>query len=111
SCETLERTVNVVASECGCNIYAPNSFTPDNDNINEIWKVVAECEFESYALRVFNRWGEMVFFSEDPSIGWNGDSGTGYFAGNDIYQFILQYELTNDENFIQELTGHITLMR
>jgi gliding motility-associated-like protein len=53
--------------------YAPNSFTPNGDGRNEIWHItytgVVE---EGYELRIFNRWGEQLFFTPDINKGWDG---------------------------------------
>ncbi len=77
----------VVASEFGCMdstqqyvlidgemfIYTPNAFTPNNDGLNDVFlPVVSGLEPGSYELMVFNRWGEMVFYSTDPTRGWDG---------------------------------------
>lgn len=57
-------------------IYVPNSFTPDNDNYNEIWKPVIEgVDIYDYHIEVFNRWGELIWESKNPNIGWDGFYG------------------------------------
>jgi gliding motility-associated-like protein len=51
--------------------FIPNSFSPNSNGRNDTWKP-SVFEFGSYELKVFNRWGEVVFTSYDPEIGWNG---------------------------------------
>lgn len=54
-------------------IYIPNAFTPNNDGINDILFVLGNdecCKFE--VLKIFNRWGEKVFETNDINIGWDG---------------------------------------
>lgn len=54
-------------------IYVPNSFTPDNDKHNEIWKPVIEgIDIYDFHLEVFNRWGELIWESKNPDVGWDG---------------------------------------
>lgn len=54
-------------------IFAPNSFTPDNDEFNNSWNVLIDgIDVYSYHLKIYNRWGEMVFESYDLDIGWDG---------------------------------------
>lgn len=56
------------------NYILPNAFTPNNDGSNDVFKprvnrFIANVEFE-----VFNRWGNKVFFTNDPNINWNGEN-------------------------------------
>ncbi|MEM7107368.1 MAG: gliding motility-associated C-terminal domain-containing protein [Bacteroidota bacterium] len=53
------------------NIYFPNAFTPNGDGNNDTFSVNGRF-LVSYDLRIFNRWGEEVFNSTNPEIGWNG---------------------------------------
>ncbi len=60
-------------------LYVPNAFTPDSDGLNDIFIPVGDGflkgndgQTSGYELNIFNRWGEKVFESHDPAIGWNG---------------------------------------
>ena len=74
-------------------LYAPNTFTPDGDKFNQIWKVFAVgLDPEKFELQLFNRWGEMVFQTKDVNEGWDaiykgkevqeGTFNWSVFAGN-----------------------------
>jgi gliding motility-associated-like protein len=54
--------------------YVPNSFTPDGDEHNNMFTPVFTSGFEplSYQLDVYDRWGELMFTSQNPQIGWDG---------------------------------------
>lgn len=53
--------------------YAPNAFTPDGDEFNQSWKVyVAGIDIYDFEITIFNRWGEVIWESHDPSVGWDG---------------------------------------
>jgi gliding motility-associated-like protein len=53
--------------------YAPNAFTPDGDEHNQTWNVfVNGIDVYDFELFIFNRWGEIVWESHDPSVGWDG---------------------------------------
>ncbi len=60
-----------------CQLYIPNAFTPNGDNINETFKIVPSCDTEgemiSYFIKIFDRWGRKVFESDDPEVAWDGD--------------------------------------
>lgn len=54
-------------------LFAPNSFTPDGDEFNQTWKVtILGTDIYSFHLKLYNRWGEMIWESQDASIGWDG---------------------------------------
>jgi len=53
-------------------IVLPNAFTPNADGINETWKPVLVGIGEIEFFAVYNRWGELLFESYDPMIGWDG---------------------------------------
>ena len=59
--------------ELGCNlhIFIPNSFTPNGDNENELL-VVKGNNVLSFEMSIYNRWGELMYFTDDISMFWNG---------------------------------------
>ncbi|MBC7946436.1 MAG: choice-of-anchor L domain-containing protein [Chitinophagaceae bacterium] len=56
----------------GPEIYVPTAFTPNGDGKNELLIGLAVGFKEFKYIRVFNRWGQQVFYSQDPTRGWNG---------------------------------------
>ncbi len=52
-------------------IYAPNAFSPDNDGINDKFWIKGQ-GIEDFRLEIYNRWGELVFESNDPNEKWDG---------------------------------------
>ena len=55
-------------------IYIPNSFSPNHDGINDEFRIFQNNDFtiKTYECKIFDRWGDMVFGSTDPAIGWDG---------------------------------------
>lgn len=89
-------------------IYIPNTFTPDNDDYNNIWRPVAYDAFY-WKLAVYNRWGEQVFYSEDMNEGWDGKI-KGVNSPIGTYTYTLQYA----DVFTllkHEFQGHFNLIR
>lgn len=73
-------------------VYIPNSFTPNNDGLNDVFKPEMEgLEFVTrYNFQIFNRWGEVVFETEDPEMGWVGNPmGEDYYAESEGYSYQL----------------------
>jgi gliding motility-associated-like protein len=69
-------------------VFAPNSFTPDGDGLNDVFLPVVNGELnDSYRFWVFNRWGETVFFTEEVGKAWTGGFGDGDYYIQDGYYF------------------------
>lgn len=100
--------------------YFPNSFTPNNDNLNDLFgPVVNPDAIAEYNFAIFNRWGETVFYTEDVQEKWNG-SHAGYSSKNvdekeyyvpdNTYVWLATIRLKN-EAVKRNFTGHVTLLR
>ena len=99
---------NVTFENCEC-ILVPNSFTPNNDGINDLFSSVSRCDFSEYDLIIFNRWGEKIFEANRPEIYWDGKYKEKY-ATTGVYVYELSYKLTNTFEIIKR-HGHISLIR
>jgi len=71
-CGNIRDSITVTVRDCECFMYVPLAFTPDADDINETFKPQFDCDLTNYHIRVFDRWGHVIFESSDPNIGWNG---------------------------------------
>jgi gliding motility-associated-like protein len=79
--------------------FIPNAFSPDDNNLNEIWRPVISA-VRDFEMKVFNRWGEMVFHSTDHQKGWNGkfnNEGDNLPEGVYIYT-ITVYDIHNERH-------------
>ncbi len=91
SCETYNDSIYIVYTQCDCIDFMPNSFTPNNDGKNDKIGVGIDCTATEFGFAIYNRWGNMVFQTSDPTGKWDGkykgepcDMGTyGYY-----YQFV-----------------------
>ncbi|MCT4561644.1 MAG: PKD domain-containing protein [Crocinitomicaceae bacterium] len=105
---TLIEEINVVKD---LDIFIPNSFTPDGDEFNNLWKPVIGGDFDptTYRLEIYNRWGELIFVSNDINTGWDGTFANQPCA-NGIYTYkVYMSNLTTDNKV--ERKGVINLMR
>jgi gliding motility-associated-like protein len=68
-------------------IYLPNTFTPNGDNKNDIFKVEGEnIGMLNFSFEVYNRWGELIFFTDNPYQGWDGkDKSKSEYVQNGVY--------------------------
>ncbi|MBK8499177.1 MAG: gliding motility-associated C-terminal domain-containing protein [Flavobacteriales bacterium] len=93
-------------------VYVPNSFTPDGDNLNETWGMSTNIDvITSFTLRVFDRWGEVIFETEDPYEFWNGAANnSGEILKTEVYVYRIAFEIRGTE-VRKELLGHVTLIK
>lgn len=95
------------------NFFVPNTFSPNGDGRNETFYPKGTGLFRIKSMRVFNRWGEIVFekkdFSaNDPSAGWNG-TYKGKTASPDAYIYTM--EILCENNTVIPVKGNVTLLR
>lgn len=72
ACGTFFQTLELNEEFCDCPFYVPNAFTPDGDGINDLFKYGFECSILRFEIRIFSRWGKLVFYSEDENTYWDG---------------------------------------
>lgn len=92
-------------------IHVPNTFTPNGDGVNNIFKPVVASGVDpfNFSMYIFNRWGEMVFESHDFDAGWNGSYGTNK-AETGTYTWKIEYKTkTNGQR--KEMNGHVNLLK
>ena len=91
--------------------YVPNTFTPDGDECNNVFKPIFTSGFdpESYHLTIFNRWGGIAFESFDKDKGWDGTMN--YLPVHEgMYTFQITFKsISNDD--IHTVNGHVLLIR
>lgn len=93
-------------------IYVPNTFTPNDDGVNDIFKpVFYGFVFAEYRLEIYDNWGVQIFETNDPEEGWNGNFHQGdHYAMDGIYTWKM-YVRMPEEPVIHGRVGSITLLR
>jgi len=104
-CQSSTTGINLHTDACQ-RFYAPNSFTPNGDGLNDVFMVSGLSVYKP-TLKIFNRWGVEVYISSN--LYWTGDSGSGYYCDNGIYNWIIEYKDKDGFNKIQK--GFVTLIR
>jgi gliding motility-associated-like protein len=91
-------------------IYVPNAFTPNSDGLNDVFKVKAE-GIKDFKLYIFDRWGNLCYFSDDAEKGWDGTfkSKGGDILTEDVY--VWKIELKNFKNEPKQLKGTVSLLK
>jgi gliding motility-associated-like protein len=94
-------------------IFVPNSFTPDADGTNDVFApVIAGLTSDySYTFRIYDRWGEVVFETNDPNDVWTGNvHGRNHYAQPDAYVYEITLQLRAGEVPIRKV-GSVVLIR
>lgn len=90
-------------------VFIPTAFTPDGDGLNEIFYVYGT-EITSFKMQMFDRWGNMIFQSEDLYEGWDGR----VYGGTDIAQqdvYVYKVFIKDFEGKSHKYTGSVTLLK
>jgi gliding motility-associated-like protein len=92
-------------------IYIPNTFSPNDDGYNDVFlPIVSDFDPSYYELMVYNRYGQVIFRSNDPNIGWTGIvDGTSQMAANNTYLYTVSVRDGEGVEILKR--GHINLMK
>lgn len=102
----LEIPVVVLQVPCDDAVFVPNAFTPNNDDLNDIL-YARTLGVTNFYFAIYNRWGELVFETNDSNIGWDGTFG-GVEVNEDVYGFYVSYTCDDEDLFLK---GNVTVLR
>lgn len=105
--DTIRKNITVVPDCIKSAFYVPNSFTPNNDGINDLF-MPKGAGIDQIVFVVFNRWGQKVFESSNLSLGWDGT-----FNGHRCEQNIYVWKITIVDNYgvQKDFLGRVNLIR
>ena len=90
--------------------YTPNTFTPNGDTKNDVFLPLGNgWNFDAFDLKIFNRWGSVIYHTTDATKGWDGKLASGENAKADVY--VWQVELKDKHNKEHYYVRHITLIK
>ena len=107
---SADRIINV--TQVDASLYIPNAFTPNNDGINDVFKPIFSNEPYLYQFTIFNRWGEVIFFTTDSNKYWTGnrDENGEFFAPDAIYNWRMSFQSNSDSKRL-DTNGHVSIIR
>jgi gliding motility-associated-like protein len=114
-CGTVIQSFTLVLPDCDgpqgeCRLEIPNVFTPDGDGVNDRFRPLSNCEvYDEYSLRIYSRWGELVFTSTSSTEAWDGSYQNKPMA-SDLFAWILEYRFPGQEEADLK-KGEVTLIR
>jgi len=109
NCGEQVDTVRVKLKACDCEMLIPNSFTPNEDNRNDYFFPVLQCEYSFYSMTISDKWGNVVFSTNNVNGKWDGR-----FKGNLCPEEVYVYRIESVEKGSDKKmprTGHVSLFR
>ncbi len=108
SCITND-TIDVTGAPGEGVIYIPNTFTPTGNTVNDKFLAVGE-GIVSYRMRIYNRWGELIFETTDMTQGWDGRY-KGQLVQVDTYVYVIDYQTVCSATKMKREVGHVNVLR
>lgn len=105
-CTQYDTVTIFVELFCG-EVFVPNAFSPNGDGQNDILYVRGPC-IQTVEFKVFNRWGECVFKTDDPLIGWDG-TWRGQACENGVFTYTAKGYTLDGNSFSKK--GNVSLVK
>lgn len=105
-CTSTQQVLLRVMNDCEGNFFIPTAFSPNSDGHNDEFRILHQGDLQLIDFKVFNRWGEIVFETEDPNKGWDG-----VYKGvtQELAVFAYYARMTCGEE-VKTLIGNVTLV-
>ena len=101
--------IKMIEIKPGFTFYIPNAFSPNSDGVNDVFKGTG-IGIKTYTLMVYDRWGNLVFTSNDLETGWDGTFNGGTKVSlEDV--FVWKVELRDDYNKEHDYKGTVSLIK
>ncbi|MEO1713190.1 MAG: gliding motility-associated C-terminal domain-containing protein, partial [Bacteroidota bacterium] len=110
ACFRVEDELEISTTTCTTCLEIPNIFTPNRDGLNDQFTPLIGCAIESYELVVYNRWGGVVFQTNDPDQPWDGTFQE-IPQPSDTYAFTLDILFIDPDEEDRQIKGEINLIR
>ncbi len=111
-CATMD-SITIIVTCNNSNLFVPNTFSPNGDGMNDVFYVRGKGLSSVQSMRIFDRWGQMVFEKRnfapnDPSVGWDGTMN-GKKAPVDVYIYTI--EVICENSVVVAYHGNVALIR
>ena len=107
-CDPCSPNINSV--NCIIGIHIPTAFSPNESGFSEnnVYQIIAGQDIAGIAFKIIDRWGNILFESEDKEFQWDG-SYKGQKCNNGVYAYFVDVSYSNGKT--EKLSGNITLIR
>lgn len=97
-----------IDDKCVSEYYVPSAFSPNQDGLNDKFQATL-VNFEDFSMTIFNRWGEVMFTSEDIHLGWDG-TFNGEVVPLGVYYYNIRF-ITTENGEYKTISGPIRVLR
>ncbi|MDQ6845739.1 MAG: gliding motility-associated C-terminal domain-containing protein, partial [Bacteroidota bacterium] len=108
-CSLDRKTFKVTFKVCPCNLIIPNAFSPNRDGLNDVFRPVFDCNPGEYQMKIYDRYGSVVYQSDKVNEGWNGAKKQNDLPAG-VYVWTINYRHPGTKDFIRK-KGIVTLLR
>ncbi|MGB0870040.1 MAG: gliding motility-associated C-terminal domain-containing protein [Flavobacteriales bacterium] len=105
-CGVRTDTIRIFPADCDCQVYTPNAVIYNSNTETGTFKVASDCELNRYSLKIFNRWGQMVFESNTMENHWTPNQEN--IDIQDVYIFEIEYE--SKKGILKQKMGSLILI-
>lgn len=96
TCPMVEKSVSILFKP----LVIPNGISPNGDGLNDTFEIIGIDNFGSVELRIFNSWGQEIYYSPDYDNSWNGTDEKGNQLSTDSYYYILKMDDESQNGYI-----------
>ena len=111
-CMSVSDEIEIKIKDCSfLEIWIPNAFTPDGDGINDLFKPQVKTPelLAEYKMTIYNRWGKLIFTTQDYLMGWDGKTHKNEKCNAGVYTAIFEYKDIEGKRFVRQTS--VTLFR
>jgi len=108
-CGTATDSIAIAYQHCDCRFFLANAFSPNGDQINDEFGPSFACTYKQYRLQIYNRWGHLMFETQDPSQHWDG-TVTGRSVPEGVYVWVMRYESAVTPGIVEQ-KGSVMVIR
>jgi len=104
-----DSTHDIIVIDPITQLYVPTAFTPNGDGDNDFWGVKGFNEGNRFNIKIWDRWGHLVYESSEMDFSWNGYMSNGELAPIGTYAYVINFETSELE--VKEITGQFSLLQ
>ncbi|MDX1446131.1 gliding motility-associated C-terminal domain-containing protein [Lishizhenia sp.] len=108
-CESVVEEIYISTHSCEALVFAPNTFTPNGDRLNNYFKFESEAAFSRFEWKVYNRWGQEIFQGNSIDDYWDGNFNN-ELCKDGTYIWKLTYSPLNS-SFVEQLSGSLLIIK
>jgi len=109
-CGNGRDSINISAQTSGCErfVAVPSAFSPNGDGRNDTFKPIVKGNFSKFEFTVYNRWGQIVFKTNEINYGWDG-TVNGFTQSSGLFTWVCHYQMKRKEP--RTIKGTVTVIR